>query len=227
MPPKLTPNAGKELKTVTTNDMEKTTSPLDAIRTFYIANDLLKKVTKSKRLNKTQLIQELKRVTREANRMSDKKLLNYHLDNYHPRYDNYVNSEWELKTIRLDQCGVWPRMGGLPDAATRGSVVDTAAYVEKKLKGKRLTKKDMRAKYIEKMTPFAELITEHVPLIVIEDGVIRHNKLIPISQSKKYEHCKYDIDDGNHRAVALALLGKTEVKALVGKRIYKSPLIYN
>jgi len=207
--------------------MKKTASPLDAIRTFYIANDLLKKVVKSKKLTETQLKRELKRVTREANRLSDKKLLTYHLDNYHPRYDNYLNSKWELKTVRLDQCGVWPRMGGLPDVATRGSSVDTATYIEKKLKGGRLMKKDKRAKYIAKMAPFAELITEHVPLIVLEDGVIRHNKLIPLSKSKQYEHCKYDIDDGNHRAVALALLGKKTVKALVGKRIYKSPLLYS
>ncbi len=186
----------------------------------------LNKVVKSKRLTEVQLKHELKRVTREANRLSDKKLLTYHLDNYHPRYDNYLNSKWELKTIRLDECGVWPRMGGLPDIATRGSVVDTATYVEKKLKEKHLTKKNKRAKYIEKMVPFAELITAHVPLIVLEDGVIRHNKLIPISESKRYKHCKYDIDDGNHRAVALALLGKKEIKALVGKRIYKSPLLY-
>ena len=207
--------------------MKEAFSPLDAIRTFYIANDLLKKVTKSKRLTKVQLERELRRATREANRLSDKKLLSYHLDNYHPRYDNYLNSKWELKTIRLDQCGVWPRMGGLPDIATRGSAVDTATYIKKQLTGKRLTKKNLRAKYIEKMIPFAELITEYVPLIVLEDGVIRHNKLIRSAQSKQYEHCKYDIDDGNHRAVALAILGKKTVKALVGKRIYKSPLIYN
>ena len=207
--------------------MKKTISPLDTIRTFYIANDLLKKVIRSKKLTEAQLERELKRVTREANRLSDKKLLTYHLDNYHPRYDNYLNSKWELKTIRLDQCGVWPRMGGLPDVATRGSAVDTAAYVEKRLKAKHLTNRDLRAKYIAKMVPFAELITEHVPLIVVEDGVIRHNKLIPLAQRKRYEHCKYDIDDGNHRAVALALLGKKTVKALVGKRIYKSPLLYS
>jgi hypothetical protein len=184
-------------------------------------------VTKSKKLTETQLTRELKRVTKEAARLSNKKLLEQPpLGDWFARYDHYLNSKWELKTIRLDDCGVWPKMGGLPDAATRGSAVDTAAYVAKKLKSKHLTKKDLRAKYIAKMMPFAKLITEHVPLIVLEDGVIRHNKFTPPAQSKHYKHCKYDIDDGNHRAVALALLGKTTVKALVGKRIYKSPLLY-
>jgi hypothetical protein len=36
----------------------------------------------------------------------------------------------------------------------------------------------------------------------------------------------YDIDDGNHRLVALALSGETKVLAWVGKRIYKNNLLY-
>jgi hypothetical protein len=153
--------------------------------------------------------------------------LSYHLDNWHQRYDNYFNSTWELREIDLKDCGVWPRMGGLPDEATRGCVLDTVEYIKAYLEDKsKLTLKTSRILYVEEMMKYAEEITRHVPIVVLQGGVIRHNKLIKSVQRRKYRKCKYDVDDGNHRALAYGLLGKKKILALVGRRAYKSNLLY-
>ncbi len=117
--------------------------------------------------------------------------------------------------------------GGLPDKATQGSVLDLVEYIKPYLKDKnKLSLKTSRILYLEELTKYIEEITKQLPIIVLEDGVIRQNKLRKESQRKNYKKCKYDIDDGNHRAVAYALLGKKKITALVGKRIYKNSLIY-
>lgn len=203
-------------------------SPLEVIRTFYIGNELLGKVFKSSgKSKKLKIKASLKKIIEKAKKLSRKKLLNYHLDNYHPRYDNYLNSSWELKEIDLQDCGVWPEMGELPEEATTGCLMDTVEYIKPYLKDKnKLTLKTSRILYIEEMMKYAEEISKDIPIIVLEDNVIRYNKLRKASKRKLYKKCKYDIDDGNHRAIALALLGKNKIKALVGKRIHKSDLIY-
>lgn len=207
---------------------DKTITALDAIRAFYIGNELLSDVFKAVAKDKNIDIQnEIKKIVDKANKLSKERLLKYHLDNYHPRYDNYFNSSWELKEVDLKDCGAWPAMGGLPEEATMGSVLDTVEYIKPYLADKnKLTLKTSRILYIEEMMKYAELITQKIPIVVMEDGVIRHNKLIKLSERKLYSKCKYDIDDGNHRAIAYGLLGKEKILALVGKRIYKSPLLY-
>ena len=206
----------------------KNVSPIEVIRTLYISDKLLSKVFKASGKGKQLKVKiALELITQKANQMSRKKLLKYHLENWGPRYDNYINSVWELKEIELKNCGVWPRMGKLPDKATVGTLMDTVEYIRPLLEDKRkLTLKTSRVLYIEELMGYAEEISKYIPIIVMQDHVIRHNKLRRASVMKLYKKTKYDIEDGNHRAVALALLGKKKVKALVGKKIYKSSLIY-
>ncbi len=206
----------------------KKVTALEAIRAFYIGNELLGEVFNvSEKHREKKLESNLKKILTKAKKLSQKNLLTYHLDNYHPRYDNYLNSTWELKEIELKDCGVWPRMGGLPDVATRGCVLDTVEYIQPYLEDKnKLSLKTSRVLYIEEMMKYAEKITKYIPIVVIEEGVIRHNKLIKASVRKNYKKCKYDIDDGNHRALAYGMLGKKKILALVGKRISKSELLY-
>ncbi len=206
----------------------KKVTALDAIRAFYIGNELLGDVFKAVEKDRSINIEtEIKKVVTKANKISKEKLLRYHLDNWHPRYDNYFNSSWELKEVELKDCGVWPKMGGLPIEATTGCVLDTVTFIKPYLEDKnKLTLKTSRILYIEEMMKYAELITKHIPIVVMEDGVIRHHKLIKSSEKKLYSKCKYDIDDGNHRAIAYGLLGKDKILALAGRRIYKSKLLY-
>lgn len=206
--------------------MENNITALDAVRAFYIAEKLLRNIILSAKKDEKKLKRELEKAVKKVSKMPLEKLVVPGVM-WGPRFDNYFNSEWRLELIPLAECGVWPRMGGLPDAATTGTVVDTAEYIRPYLSGKkRMNPKMKRALYIEKLGNVAEIITEHVPIVVLEDSVIRHTKLRPEKERKAYQQCAYDIDDGNHRAVSLALAGKTHVIALVGKRLYKSGLLF-
>ena len=169
----------------------------------------------------------IKKVLIKADKMSTLELLKYDLDGDHHRYDNYYNSTWELKEIALEDCGSWPQFGGLPHNITKGSILDTVDAIKPLLENKnKLSINTGRLLYIEELMKYVEDIIDYIPIIVMEDAVIRHNNLRPLAQRKKYKICKYDIDDGNHRATALALLGKKKVLALVGKRIYKNNILY-
>jgi hypothetical protein len=95
--------------------------------------------------------------------------------------------------------------------------------IEEKRKSKIDFKRIRRA---IKLGNLNEVINEYVPIIVYEGGIIRHNKMIPAPKRKPFKRCKYDIDDGNHRAISLALEGKKDIFALVGKRVHKSDLLY-
>lgn len=206
--------------------MKKITS-IDIIKNFYISNELLKEVFAIKSKDKKKIENKLKSIFKKADKLKDKFYLQHNLDNWHMRYDHYLNSRWELKKIKLEDCGVWPKMGGLPKDFTYGNVLETASKVDFYLKNKdKLTLETSRVLYVERMKEYAEILNEFFPIIVMEDGVIRNHKLIRKEEKGKYKKCKYDIEDGNHRAIALALLGKKEINAFVGKRICKNDLLY-
>ena len=106
-------------------------------------------------------------------------------------------------------------------------LVDTVEKIKPLLEDKnKLSITTGRLLYIEELMKYVEEIINYIPIIVMEGHVIRHNRLRPILQQKKYKKTRYDIDDGNHRATALGLLGKKKVLALVGKRIYKNNILY-
>ena len=138
----------------------KKVTALEPIRAFYTGNELLGDVFKiPEKFLKKRLEPTIKKIVGRSNKLSAKELLNYNLGNQLPRYDNYLNSTWELKEIDIKDCGIWPCMGGLPDVATRGSVLETVAYIQPFLKDKnKLTFKTARILYIEEMMKYAEKI---------------------------------------------------------------------
>ncbi|MFZ2523163.1 MAG: hypothetical protein WAW92_02140 [Minisyncoccia bacterium] len=197
---------------------------LEVIRTFYTAEVLLKKEHVPEKADQKTLEDHLAKIKTKSDKMSKRQLLKFFFDNWTQRYDNYMNSEWELREINLADCGVWPKMGNLPEKFTQGNLLDTAISVDELLVDRnKITYKTSRVLYIEELVDTTTTVLSYIPPIVIEGGVIRNNKL---KDKMVYKRCKYDIDDGNHRMVALALLGETKVLAWVGKRIYKNKLLY-
>lgn len=205
--------------------MKKTS--LDVIKTFYIADELLPTVFKKKYpYSEKSLRKTLERLIKKADKIPKNFFLRFQFSGHNSRYDHYFNSKWTTKTILLKDIGLWPRAGWFSDKVTKGNVLEATHHIEKILLGKKNTKEYKRALYIKNMTQYVAIINEYVPIIVLEDHVIRHELLISKDQRKMYKKCTYDVDDGNHRAIALALSGETKVKAFVGKRVYKNPLLY-
>ena len=64
--------------------------------------------------------------------------------------------------------------------------------------------------HLFRIMPFAPYLNKHVPVIVIQDGAIR--------DKEKYLKQMYDIDDGCHRAVCLALHGRAYINVYIGVR---------
>lgn len=203
----------------------KKISTLEAIRVFYIAQELLPEVFVGKRITQKIVENRLKKMIIAAKKIPKEELINYHMDYWNIRYFNYLNAHWELKEVALDECGVWPGMSSLPEEATYGSVVETAKYVRYYIHNKdKLSWDNHRVLYIERVMEYADVISRFVPVVLFEGGVIRNNHNDKTIHKDKLKKLRYDIDDGNNRSVALALLGKKRVLALVGTRIHKSDL---
>lgn len=66
----------------------------------------------------------------------------------------------------------------------------------------------------------ADIIYRLFPIILVENG-FRADYINLGGDIKeagiKYTKTKYDIDDGNHRAISFAMFGITEIKCFVGR----------
>ena len=102
------------------------------------------------------------------------------------RLERFETLTWELRTVRLGDCHVYPRMG--KRAWAEGKVSDVSA------KFMRLEPSTSR---IWKMKLFAHLFAS-LPMILLQRDE------------------KVEIDDGSHRAVAIYLSGIRDVQAYVG-----------
>lgn len=217
-----------KVKKIKSNEITK----YDVLRALYGAGEPLKNAIKKLNLRvdvdilkKEEMNKAIKKVKKQVDLYTKKELDALWIDGSnkkddHPRRDRYNNCVWSLEKISLHNCGVWPRMGSLPTFMTLGSAVETAGEVKKYIDNKTLLSyetKDVLA--IERLQDYTESITKAFPIIVVTGGLIRKNKNKKSStHTYEFKKCLFDIDDGNHRAVALALLGKTETMALVGRK---------
>lgn len=210
--------------------MKKITS-LDVMKYFYIGHELLKNEmydpeayhTRVKKYSQKQFKNKLKKVIGKSKKITKKDLMTFDYG-WQYRVGHYLNFKWEYKEIELSRCGVWPCMGGLKEEYTTGNLIDTKDMIKKILDNKEhISFNDRRALYIEELTYNVEELVDKLPIIVYKDHIIRENKY-SFWDPKKYKKCTYDIDDGNHRALAYALLGKKKIKAYVGTPKIKSEL---
>jgi hypothetical protein len=102
------------------------------------------------------------------------------------RLDRFENLGWELRTVELGDCYVYPRMDKRPWAV--GRVRDVSA---------KFVRLEPSSSRIWRMKLFASLLTRLPLIIVTKEG-------------------KLEIDDGSHRAIAMYLSGIRHVRAYVG-----------
>lgn len=195
------------------------------MRTFYVNQEILPRIF-SVNLSKKAFEEKLQREWKNAKKISKKELLSYDMKYWCLRQYHYLSAEWEMKKVALEECGVWPKMSDLPIEMTYGSAVDTARAVREILEERtKITWENHRVLYIENMMRYAESITKYIPLLLLDGGTIRGMKASMLKDGKNFKTLPYDIDDGNNRAVALAILGETRVMALVGRTPRRNPLL--
>jgi hypothetical protein len=130
------------------------------------------------------------------------------------RRQRFAGCAWYSVHVGLADLAVWPRMGGLPSAATEGSAVDTADYIRENGIPQAAGRLRMFAETARDDAAGAERICRFLPMIAVERSVLF--KAAPGGPLLA-------LDDGSHRAVVLAMISpRADVEVLVGTRP-KSP----
>jgi hypothetical protein len=120
----------------------------------------------------------------------------------------FAESSWEIGTVKLENLAVWPRMGGLPSAATRGSPVETARYIRDNGLPEGASRLRIFVDAARSDASGCEKICRALPLIVME-----HSRLFKTHSQR----LPWGLDDGSHRAVVLALISRRpDVDVLIG-----------
>jgi len=104
------------------------------------------------------------------------------------RLRDYDRAQWTLDRVDLHRCHVWPRMGERPWA--EGTVMELAPL---------FYSRETTDSRIWRMMDFAETFASRLPIIVLTDGTT------------------YRIDDGSHRAVAMALKSISSPLGWIGR----------
>jgi len=124
------------------------------------------------------------------------------------RRRRFTESVWDRRTVGLDDLAVWPRMGGLPSAATRGSAAEAAWHILESGIPQKASRLRTLVEAARRDSPGIERVCRALPLIAVEYGMLFGAKcpLMP-----------WALDDGSHRAVVLALISaRMDVDVLIG-----------
>lgn len=124
------------------------------------------------------------------------------------RRRRFIESVWDRATVGLDDLAVWPGMGGLPSAATRGSAAATAQHILENGIPQGASRLRALVEAARRDPPGIERVCRALPLIAVEYGVLF---------GAKRRHMPWALDDGSHRAVVLALISaRMDVDVLRG-----------
>ena len=211
-------------------------------RAFITANDTKNKLDLDNNFNlgRSRFIGAYRRIFAQVKEYSDDKL-NREVG-WHPRINLYKECKWTVETVHIRDMGVWHGAGGIQHFFTSGNLVETAKKLNYYIYGKgnvewpddiprrlfkkpSILKKDYKKEH-KKISKYnsirqhADIIYQLFPIILIENG-FRAEYIDggwDIKKAKiKYTKTKYDVDDGNHRAISFAMFGITEIKCFVGR----------
>ncbi len=127
------------------------------------------------------------------------------------RLNSYDTAKWFVAIADSKELGVWKKAGGLPLIWTKGSVAETAKLVADGIKN--------NDKKIQKRSRIA------IPAIIaLKKAIQKDAYSFPIvfesgqgtNGRKGLPKTKFDLDDGNMRAIAYAASGDKKIKVYVG-----------
>ena len=137
------------------------------------------------------LLASLERVQRQLAPWQEAEMDAFIRDRDPNRFENFQRATWRLGRVDLEKCVVWWQggMGHLGDWAT-GDLMEIA---------NRFREKEPRESPVWNIQKFAKVFSLQLPLIVFV-----------------VDSSTFAIDDGCHRAVAMALAGVTSSSAWIG-----------
>ncbi len=187
------------------------------VKRCFIASDLMTHPAKGKRylkiLSPMEFAKKFSSAKRRAVKMTIEQIDRHIAEGSTHRLNAYNGSDWYIGEAKVNEIGTWSRAGGLPHSWTNGSLKETADKVRRALdKNPRLiTKRARRA----------------IPGILKSglDALRNEKYLIPImfrgdtgtrGRRRLKRKMKTVIDDGNMRAIALAVHGVKTIRAYIG-----------
>ena len=153
-------------------------------------------------LPKEEFTERVVLARKRAAALSPRQLDNIIAKEYKRRLRAYDNSDWVLRTVRLNEVGVWRKAGELPHAWTTGSAVDTARHVRSH------QPPDSALRQFAKIAAW----TQREKLYPI---VFQHNTGTTGRRSLSRKLLGH-LDDGCMRSIALALSGRKTVTVYFG-----------
>lgn len=138
------------------------------------------------------------------------------------RLQRYNEMTWYKTTAAFSEMGSWPKMIGLDIRLTTGNITDTAEEV----RIRRDKKLDLYIpkKFWEKLDSLEDnlaFVFPRFPLILFPGGEVREKDYNTEARKNGEPLCKifrYDVDDGNNRAVAYSLSGMGAAHVFTGVR---------
>jgi len=196
----------KLLKKVDTLEVKRCFVMTHFLRKFGVAG-----VRSTNIPTREKYLQALQKAKHTISQLSEKQLDKV-VGVYKKRLRAYNKAEWYIGEVGVKEVGVWRGAGGLPMSWTHSSLFETAKKVKEGLK--------TETKEIKKRSRVA------IPAILTFKTIIKKEKyLLPIifsggtgtnGRRKQVAKQKFDIDDGNMRAVAFAISGDKKIKAYIG-----------
>lgn len=168
----------------------------EVLQTFLIADELKKEYNKLNNISKYKEI--CHKITKKYLKYSEKDLWKFITDK--DREKRYKSCNWFFGKVKISNTDVWPHMGNINNQLLLKDTKFSANQIFKN--SNKISKKELN--HLFRISLFATFLNKHVPIIVLQDSNIRNEN--------KYFKQKYDIDDGNHRAICLALLEVKYIK---------------
>lgn len=143
------------------------------------------------------------------------------------RLKRYNEMEWTRSEALLEEMGSWPKMGSLPIEFTLENIPEVAKMVklyrqgEVNVRNENKEKTEKRAAKLESMVQYVDFVRPNFPLILFPGGEVRENDYNIHARENNLPLVKifrYDIDDGNNRAVSYVLAGLKDAPVFIGKR---------
>ncbi|MBU0628521.1 MAG: hypothetical protein KKC75_04985 [Nanoarchaeota archaeon] len=136
---------------------------------------------------------------------------------------------WTVEMVDTKDMGVWPKFGSIDHFTTCGNLLETGTKINDLIHGTHkfqwpeTTKPNLPEERIAKFISIrkhADIIYKLFPIILTEKGPrtrrVNANKWAKENLGFGYKVTQFDIEDGNHRAMAYSMFGIRRIRCFVG-----------
>ncbi|MBI2449443.1 hypothetical protein HYV49_04050 [Candidatus Pacearchaeota archaeon] len=189
-------------------------------RCFLLANKG-KALFKEQRLSRSELEDSYSKLLEDINTLEEEQLDGLFKDKTRlRRYDEMI---WYEGRAAFSEMGSWPKMTGIDIRLTTGNIVETTEGI--KLVRSKKSNLYVPEKFWKKLASLEEnldFVYPNFPLVLFPGGEVREKDYNTWAKENNEPLCrifKYDIDDGNYRAVAYVSSSLIEAPVFVGVSI--------